>query len=417
MLRKFVALALLLSLTTVTVACNGKEQPKTDNPEVSQEVGKGVDFEVDNEKEKIPEKPTGDKGENTPEKSDTPEKSEEANKAESPEKPKVESSDKSSLSEYGKLFGLDYQEGQPQFAVAFLGYGDIMEFRHTYVEGVFESLGDFAIEQVGHINYEGDEWYLIVPKSKSDVIITDVDTGEEHIIPNGEAFTVRCNLSDLHSNIEISTETELGGHYFSPQVGGDGRLVPSPVVLDITDYTVLDGGEFEEQSEDSIHIGWAKSEGILAESDAAYFLPETICTRAMAVSFLWRMVASPEPAPLDNPFGDVSEEDEIFKSVMWAYGSDIVRVYSDGLFKPEDTCTKSDAISLLWNTAGQPLPEGTNLYLDLNDDDNATLAILWAVENGYVSDNGGKYFEPEEVCSCDMMLEMLYRFINPEGEI
>jgi len=141
---------------------------------------------------------------------------------------------------YANVFDFDNYDGQPMFAVAFLGYGDRMDFRHKYVEGIFKDLGDTAIEQVGHIDYEGDEWYLIVPRYMEDVDITNLDTGEVHTVYNGEAFTVKCNLSDLHSNIEISTEQNLSGHKFSPQMGGDGRLVQNPDVWDITDYSVSD---------------------------------------------------------------------------------------------------------------------------------------------------------------------------------
>ncbi len=143
-------------------------------------------------------------------------------------------------SDYANVFDFDNYDGQPMFAVAFLGYGDRMDFRHTYVQGVFEALDDFAIEQIGHIDYEGDEWYLVVPRYKEDVEIRNLDTNEVHTIYNGEAFTVKCNLSDLHPNIEISTELNLSGHKFSPQIGGDGRIVSNPDVWDITDYSVMD---------------------------------------------------------------------------------------------------------------------------------------------------------------------------------
>lgn len=139
---------------------------------------------------------------------------------------------------YANVFDFDSLETQPMFAVAFLGYGDRMEARHTYVEGIFGNLGDSAVEQVGHIDYEGDEWYLIVPRYKEDVIITNLETGEIHTIYNGEAFTVKCNVSDLHSNIEISTEQNLSGHKFSPQIGGDGKLIENPDVWDITDNSM-----------------------------------------------------------------------------------------------------------------------------------------------------------------------------------
>lgn len=151
--------------------------------------------------------------------------------------------------DYANVFDFDSYDGQPYFAVAFLGYGERIDYRNTYVEGVFESLGDFVIEQVGHIDYEGDEWYLIVPRYKEDVDITNLDTGEVHTIYNGEAFTVKCNFSDLHSNIEISTEQNLSGHKFSPQIGGDGKLVQNPDVWDITDYSVINENLYIQEGE------------------------------------------------------------------------------------------------------------------------------------------------------------------------
>ena len=158
--------------------------------------------------------------------------------------------DRDYRTEYANVFEFDNYEGQPYFAVAFLGYGeDRRGFRDTYVAGIFESLGDFAIEQVAHFDFEGDEWYLIVPRYKDYVTLTNLETGEVHTIYNGEAFTVKCNLSDLHSNIEISTEQNLSGHKFSPQIGGDGKLVPNPDVWDITDYSVMDENLYIQEGE------------------------------------------------------------------------------------------------------------------------------------------------------------------------
>lgn len=139
---------------------------------------------------------------------------------------------------YANDLDFDKYDGQPYFAVAFLGYGNKMDFRNTYVKKLFESLGNFAIEQVEHIDYEGDEWYLIVPRYKDAVDITNLETDEVHRIYQGEAFTVKCNLSDLHSNIEISTEDSGSGHKFSPKISKDGKLVTNADVWDITDYSI-----------------------------------------------------------------------------------------------------------------------------------------------------------------------------------
>lgn len=150
---------------------------------------------------------------------------------------------------YANVFEFDNYEGHPYFAVAFLGYGeDRQDFRNTYVAGIFESLGNTAIKQVAHFDFEGDEWYLIVPRYKDYVTLTNLETGEKHTIYQGEAFTVKCNLSDLHPNIEISTE-DSRGHKFSPQIGGDGRLVTSEDVWDITDYSVTDENLYVQEGE------------------------------------------------------------------------------------------------------------------------------------------------------------------------
>ena len=141
---------------------------------------------------------------------------------------------------YANVFDFDSHEGKPYYAVAFLGYGDRTDFRETYVKGVFDSLSPAEIEQIEHIDYEGDEWYLIVPRYRDVVDITNLDTGESHRIYQGEAFTVKCNLSDLHSNIEITAEDSYGVYKYSPQMGGDGKLITSADVWDITDYSVMD---------------------------------------------------------------------------------------------------------------------------------------------------------------------------------
>ncbi len=151
--------------------------------------------------------------------------------------------------EYANVFDFDNYEGQPYFAVAFLGYGDRTDFRNEYVKGIFESLDNEAVEKIQHIAYEGDEWYLIVPRYKNQVHIKDLSTDAEYTIYQGEAFTVNCNMSDLHSNIEIYTEDGFGAYKFSPQMGGDGRLVTNTDVWDITDYTVMDENLYIQEGE------------------------------------------------------------------------------------------------------------------------------------------------------------------------
>ena len=138
--------------------------------------------------------------------------------------------------EYANVFEFDNYEGQPYFVVAFLGYGDIMEYRNTYIKGVFEALPEGEIEKISHLDYEGDEWYLVIPRYREYVTITYLETDETDAVYTGEAFTIKCNLSDLHSNVEISIDSH-SGQKFSPQLDGTGKLAASQVVWDITDYS------------------------------------------------------------------------------------------------------------------------------------------------------------------------------------
>ena len=138
--------------------------------------------------------------------------------------------------EFANVLDFDSCEGTPLFAVAFLGYGeDRWETGKEYIENTFSSLDEELTTQVGLFRFEGDEWYLVVPRYREYVDITNVDTGEKQTMYQGMPFLVRCNVSDLYSNIEISTDIN-GGHSFSPQMGGDGKLVTSEDIYDITDY-------------------------------------------------------------------------------------------------------------------------------------------------------------------------------------
>ena len=79
-----------------------------------------------------------------------------------------------------------------------------------------------------------------------------------------------------------------------------------------------------------------------AEAPAA--LPET---RGDYVEFLWQMRGAPEPGTATNPFMDVKPSASYFKAVLWAVESGIVQ--GAGAFRPDDKCTRAEALTLLWH--------------------------------------------------------------------
>ena len=158
---------------------------------------------------------------------------------------------------------------------------------------------------------------------------------------------------------------------------------------------------------------WAANEGITGGTSANTFSPEANCSRAQVVTFLHRMIASPEPAAITLPFADVKTSDYFYKPVKWAYGSKITGGTSDTAFSPDDNCTRAQVVTFLWRTAGQPEPKGkNNPFADVKSDSYYYKAVLWAVEQGITGGTSASTFSPDNNCTRAQVVTFLYRFIN-----
>ena len=89
-------------------------------------------------------------------------------------------------------------------------------------------------------------------------------------------------------------------------------------------------------------------------------LPET---RGEYVEFLWQMRGAPEPGTVTNPFLDVKPSDSFFKAVLWALESGIVQ--SGRAFCPDEPCTRTEALTLLWHTSDAPDAESEDSFAAL----------------------------------------------------
>ena len=96
-------------------------------------------------------------------------------------------------------------------------------------------------------------------------------------------------------------------------------------------------------------IVWAYENGIL--SDGSTFDPDSPCTRAQVITFIWRAMGSPEPQTAENPFSDISSSDWYFKPALWAYENTIV---TNTTFNSNNACTNAEALTFLWRAEGSP---------------------------------------------------------------
>ena len=102
---------------------------------------------------------------------------------------------------------------------------------------------------------------------------------------------------------------------------------------------------------------WAAEKGITGGTSAVAFSPDSPCTRAQIVTFLWRAAGSPEPKALSS-FTDVPADAYYVKAVAWAVENGITTGTKDGRFDPNAPCTRAQAVTFLHRASGAPAASG-----------------------------------------------------------
>lgn len=184
---------------------------------------------------------------------------------------------------------------------------------------------------------------------------------------------------------------------------------PTPVPVEPTRPTV---GEFTDVFEDEYFadaVEWAVESGITSGTDKTHFGPNQSCTRAQAVTFLWRAAGKPEPAGTGKAFADVSADSYYAKAVQWAVEQGITSGTSETKFSPESTCTRAQIVTFLYRSENSPDTAGTGSFGDVPSGAYYEKAVVWAVENNITSGTGNGKFSPEKNCVRGQIVAFLYR--------
>ncbi|MBQ1514891.1 MAG: S-layer homology domain-containing protein, partial [Lachnospiraceae bacterium] len=216
------------------------------------------------------------------------------------------------------------------------------------------------------------------------------------------------------------------------QIAGGGRYLPGTTV------TVTLTGLYNEEGEEVIvtypvmffeplfrdvtdpeqfyfdPVYWAADEGITTGWSDNTFRPMNNCNRASVVTFLWRMAGRPEPSQMAS-FTDMTGNTEFDKAISWAAENGITTGWSDGTFRPWNTCNRASIVTFLWRFAGRPEPEGENTFSDKTGDPEFDLAIAWAAGNGITTGWSDGTFRPWNTCNRLAVVSFLYRYAHPQG--
>ena len=152
---------------------------------------------------------------------------------------------------------------------------------------------------------------------------------------------------------------------------------------------------------------WAAQNGITSGTDAEHFSPNQPCTRAQIVTFLWRAAGSPEPKSMSS-FSDVSADSYYAKAVAWAVENGITTGTGDGKFSPDATCTRAQSVTFLFRAIGK-LVDSKAEFSDVLTDSYYANAVAWAVENGVTNGIGDGLFGPDNSCTRAQIVTFLFR--------
>ena len=134
---------------------------------------------------------------------------------------------------------------------------------------------------------------------------------------------------------------------------------------------------------------------------------ELTCTRAQIVTFLWRAAGSPEPKAMSS-FADVSTDAYYAKAVAWAVENGITTGTGDGKFSPDATCTRAQSVTFLFRAIGK-LVDSKAEFSDVLTDSYYANAVAWAVENGVTNGIGDGLFGPDNSCTRAQIVTFLFR--------
>ena len=156
-------------------------------------------------------------------------------------------------------------------------------------------------------------------------------------------------------------------------------------------------------------MDWAVESGITKGTDDTHFSPDGICTRAQAVTFLWRAAGSPAAKSSAMPFTDVKAGSYYYDAVLWAVENGITKGTSETMFSPDATCSRAQIVTFLWRSQKSPAAGTANPFTDVKSDAYYADAVLWAVKEDVTKGTTATTFSPDDNCTRAQIVTFIWR--------
>ena len=249
-----------------------------------------------------------------------------------------------------------------------------------------------------------------------DVSAPSVKHGDVTVSPKsaskGDTVTITVK-PDSGYELDTLTVKDASGSKIKVKDKGDGKFtftMPASKVTVSAEFAEIETLDFADVPTDAYYyeaVKWAAKKGITGGIGNGLFGPNQPCTRAQIVTFLWRAAGSPEPKAMSS-FADVSTDAYYAKAVAWAVENGITTGTGDGKFSPDATCTRAQSVTFLFRAIGK-LVDSKAEFSDVLADSYYANAVDWAVENGVTNGIDDGLFGPDNSCTRAQIVTFLYR--------
>ena len=249
-----------------------------------------------------------------------------------------------------------------------------------------------------------------------DVSAPSVKHGDVTVSPKsaskGDTVTITVK-PDSGYELDTLTVKDASGSKIKVKDKGDGKFtftMPASKVTVSAEFAEIETLDFADVPTDAYYyeaVKWAAKKGITGGIGNGLFGPNQPCTRAQIVTFLWRAAGSPEPKAMSS-FADVSTDAYYAKAVAWAVENGITTGTGDGKFSPDATCTRAQSVTFLFRAIGK-LVDSKAEFSDVLTNSYYANAVAWAVENGVTNGIGDGLFGPDNSCTRAQIVTFLYR--------
>ena len=261
------------------------------------------------------------------------------------------------------------------------------------------------IPATGHA-YGAPEWTWTADNTAATAKFTCANCGDVQTL---EAVITETVLTEAKPHVagqkKLTAKVTFNETAYTDEKTVEIEALPCPCA-DFTDMPAYGTPEHEA-------IDWAFVNGITAGLSATEFGTNKTLNRAQAATFLYAAAGKPEvDSTATVSFNDVVPSNWYYTPVLWAASNNLVAGYQDNTFKPNNTLTRAQILTILYAWADRPeVSDKENKYSDVVANNWYYAPAVWAYYAGIERGENGK-FAQGTLCTRATFVLYLYRHMT-----